>query len=213
MDRMRRQWDNLEARRPSAVRAAGLVTAHIASAASNALPSQRRNAAPCTEARSGWSAAAGGFRDVPPNHVVDLHRASPIACSRCFGSFFRHLASNGRAPPAAGSACQSGSLLTTATIVSVTSSPLNADTPVSISKSTQPNAQISARVSTALPLRLLGAHVRRRAENHPAHSSCAGDVMVGDLRRPSGARPRRRAPVGLRQAEVEDLHRAVRSEP
>ena len=46
------------------------------------------------------------------------------------------------------------------------SSPSNARRPVSISYSTQPNAQMSLRLSAVAPLRLLRRHVRRRAENH-----------------------------------------------
>ncbi len=80
---------------------------------------------------------------------------------------------------------------TTATIVSVTSSPGNARWPVSISYSTAPNAQMSARRSTGRPLRLLRTHVRRRAENHPhlGHRLPAvavakvGEVVVGEAAR------------------------------
>ena len=48
-----------------------------------------------------------------------------------------------------------------------TSSPSNARLPVSISYSTTPKAQMSARLSTVLPARLLGTHVGRGAEDHP----------------------------------------------
>ena len=84
--------------------------------------------------------------------------------------------------------------------------------PVSISKSTHPNAQMSARLSTGLPARLLGAHVRRRAENHAAPASSPATVMRRRLRDASAdaAAP---APIGFRQPEVEHLHRAVRRAP
>ena len=39
--------------------------------------------------------------------------------------------------------------------------------PVSISYSTQPNAQMSARLSTGFPRACSGTHVRRRAQDHP----------------------------------------------
>ena len=50
-----------------------------------------------------------------------------------------------------GSWLQSGSRSMIAATVSVTVSPGNARRPVSISYSTQPNAQMSVRLSTALP--------------------------------------------------------------
>jgi len=50
-----------------------------------------------------------------------------------------------------GSAVQSGSFSTTAAMVSVMLSPLNARCPLSISKSTAPNAQMSPRLSTTPP--------------------------------------------------------------
>ena len=51
----------------------------------------------------------------------------------------------------AGRAAQSGSPLNTSASVSLPPSPSNARRPVSISKSTQPNAQMSVRRSTGLP--------------------------------------------------------------
>ena len=51
----------------------------------------------------------------------------------------------------AGRALQSGSRSRIAAIVSETVSPRNAGRPVSISYSTQPNAQMSVRLSTAFP--------------------------------------------------------------
>ena len=86
-------------------------------------------------------------------------RASPIACNRCFGSFFRHRCNNPRigAGVVAGNALHSGSARITAASVSVTVSPLKAILPVSISYSTQPNDQMSARRSTDLPLACSGA--------------------------------------------------------
>ena len=76
-------------------------------------------------------------------------RTPPAESSRRFGSFSRLRRSSRRMPggTAAGTALQSGSLLITATIVSVASPPENARFPVSISNSTHPNAQMSVRSS------------------------------------------------------------------
>ena len=51
------------------------------------------------------------------------------------------------------------------------SSPPNARSPVSISYSTAPNAQMSARLSTGAT-RLFGCHVRGRSENHAEAGRC-----------------------------------------
>jgi len=56
-----------------------------------------------------------------------------------------------------GRAFQSGSFVITNASVSVTSSPPNARVPVSISNSTQPNAQMSARLSIVFPRACSGA--------------------------------------------------------
>jgi hypothetical protein len=55
-----------------------------------------------------------------------------------------------------GSFDQSGSVFTIAPRISVVSSPSNAREPASISSSTQPNAQMSVRRSTALPFACSG---------------------------------------------------------
>jgi hypothetical protein len=95
----------------------------------------------------------------PPSSSSICTRASPMACSRVLASFFRQRVSNRRSPAGvvAGTALQSGSLLMTDTIVSVTSSPRNARVPDSISNSTAPNAQMSPRRSTVLPRACSGA--------------------------------------------------------
>jgi hypothetical protein len=79
--------------------------------------------------------------------------------NRRLGSLSRHRRSSDRTDAGVddGSADHSGTVLTTETIVSVTVSPVNARRPVSISKSTTPNAQMSARLSTGLPLACSGA--------------------------------------------------------
>ena len=105
---------------------------------------------------------------------------------------------------------QSGSPRKIAASVSDTSSPSNARRPVSISYSTQPNAQMSDALVDRLPFRLLGAHVRRSPENHAAQRH----RRRRDRRR-HATRPVRRSGVSrtairrLRQTEVEHLHVAV----
>ena len=68
-------------------------------------------------------------------------------------------------------AVRSGSCAKIRPSVSVTDSPSNGRVPVSISYSTTPKAQMSARLSTGLAARLLGRHVRGRAENHAQPAS------------------------------------------
>ena len=70
-----------------------------------------------------------------------------------------------------GRALQSGSRSRTAAMVSASVSPGNAARPASISYSTQPNDQISLRLSTGLTSRLLGAHIGRRAQDCPLSRS------------------------------------------
>src|SRR5262249_18476997 len=69
-------------------------------------------------------------------------RASPIACSRCFGSLFKHHRSERRSfrGVAADSKFQSGSVLSTEAKVVEISSPSKARRPVNISNRTHPNA-------------------------------------------------------------------------
>ena len=109
-------------------------------------------------------------------------RASPMSRSRCFGSV-----EAARARAAAAAAASSGRQRVQST--ACRSAPRRAcrrrrrrrtaRCPVSISYSTTPNAQMSARWSTALPLRLLGRHVGRGAEDH-ARLRHRGRVIVGE---------------------------------
>jgi hypothetical protein len=80
----------------------------------------------------------------------------------------------------AGIACQAGSVLSTLAIVSDTSSPGNARCPASISNSTTPNAQMSARLSTARPLACSGAMYAAVPRITPTPDITAGDIIVGD---------------------------------
>ncbi len=86
-------------------------------------------------------------------------RASPMALSRRRGSFSRQRRSRRRRGRgrSAGSASQSTSSLITLASVTEMSSPSKARRPVSISYSTTPKAQMSARRSTALPRACSGA--------------------------------------------------------
>ena len=78
---------------------------------------------------------------------------------RCFGSRSRHRAISRLmcGGVSGGSASSGGASRMTAASVSVTVSDANSPRPVSISKSTHPNAQISARLSTGFPFACSGA--------------------------------------------------------
>ena len=92
---------------------------------------------------------------------------------------------------ALGSAFQSGSCSSTAASVSAHRRRRpNATRPASISYSTQPNAQMSARLSTGSAARLFRAHVRRRAEQQCPRACCRqpswSATVPGRLRQSSG---------------------------
>ena len=84
---------------------------------------------------------------------------------RFLGSFSRHRCNNRRT--LAGTRSSFGSSLSTAANVSETVSPSNSRRPVSISYSTTPKAQMSARLSDDSSLGLLRSHIGRRAEITP----------------------------------------------
>ena len=88
-------------------------------------------------------------------------RASPIACSRRAGSLRRHrrMIRCSPGPTEDGSCAHSGSVVNTAARISGTESPEKAGLPASISKSTQPNAQMSLRLSAALATLLLAIQI------------------------------------------------------
>ena len=88
----------------------------------------------------------------------------------------------------AGRVLQSGSLLTTATIVSVTLPLSNARVPVSISNSTQPNAQMSVRLSTAWPRACSGLMYAAVPTTTPVTRAADRRWASGDAR-DSGASP------------------------
>ena len=103
------------------------------------------------------------------NEFLELHaRVADVLQSR-FGSLFRHRRSSRRrrSGTSAGSARQSGSVFSTDANVSEIVSPLKSRWPVSISNSTTPNAQMSARLSTGFASRLL-----RDSCRPPCRGSC-----------------------------------------
>ena len=135
--------------------------------------------------------------------------ASAMSRSRRLASFSRHRFSSRRTSPgvAAGNAVQSGSRSRMAASVSVSVSPANARRPVEhLVEHAAERPDVGALVD-GLAARLLGTHVRRRAEDH-ALRACRRSVTVGDCVR-SGptlvagtppSRARSRAPSRRRRA-------------
>ena len=68
-----------------------------------------------------------------------------------------------------------------AAMTSVVSSPANARVPVSISNSTQPNAQMSLCLAAGLPLACSGDMYPAVPSSTPTPVMSAGDVIVGDI--------------------------------
>ena len=119
-----------------------------------------------------------------------------MACSRFFGSFSRHRCNSRRMSEGVdlGRACQSGCRSRTAASVSVTVSPSNARRPVSISYSTQPNAQMSRALVHGVCLAPARGSCRRPCRGScRRRSSSPAIVIVGEIvtrsatRRPSGS--------------------------
>ena len=103
--------------------------------------------------RTGRSARPAVGAPANSNAPSSTRRRSPMSRTRCLGSFARHRRRNDArsAGTSPGSASHTGSRCSTSAKVSGTSSPSKGRRPVSISYSTQPNAQMSARLSTAGP--------------------------------------------------------------
>ncbi len=108
-------------------------------------------------------------------------QASPMWRSRCRGSFSRQLAMSRRTRR--GTRSHAGVSLITAASVSPTSSPPKGRAPVSISYRTQPNAQMSARLSTGWPRACSGLMYAAVPRIIPG-SVIAGDVIVGEIEAP-----------------------------
>jgi hypothetical protein len=175
-----------------------------------ASPASIASAPPTTAAHGHHSrpfppaASAGTVVDSPGPSAI---RASPMSRSRLRGFRSRHRPKRPRtlAGTAAGRESQGMSCRTTAASTSVTVSPSKSRRPVSISNTTTPKAQMSARRSTALPGPARAA-CRRRCRG-PLPRPCVAGVMVGESE--MADRCWRSGSIGLRQAEVEHLHLAV----
>ena len=106
----------------------------------------------------------------------------------------RAISARSAAGVVAGRASSPASSLMIAASVSLIVSPPKGRLPVSISKSTTPNAQMSARRSTAPPARLLGRHVGRRAHDDRRQRSRRRVKRRASHRRYRSRRRRRRSP-------------------
>ena len=110
---------------------------------------------------TGWSAARTGGGASARGALASARaiRASPMSRIRFFGSRSRQRRSRARtlAGVSGGSASQAIGSRTTEASTSVTVSPRKRPFPVSISESTTPNDQMSARLSTACPRACSGA--------------------------------------------------------
>lgn len=138
-------------------------TGTASTAANKAATANAVHARPAAREAMGAEATAGvsvvgSCSCAPLTSSSSCTRASPMDCSRARASFFRQRPSSRRNPTgvADGNADQSGSLLITDTKVSAKSSPGKALLPVSISYSTAPKAQTSARRSTTRPFACSG---------------------------------------------------------
>ena len=100
-----------------------------------------------------WRRPDGADVGAASSRSPSSSRASPMCCRRVFGSRLKHRRSTRRTPAGVslGSAFHLTSARRTAASVSETVSPLKSFRPESVSWSTTPNAQISARRSTGLP--------------------------------------------------------------
>ena len=128
-------------------------------------------------------------------------RASPMSRWRRLGSFSRHRCSSRTmlSGVPAGSAVQSGDLSKIAAVVSATVSPRNTARPVSSSNSTQPNAQMSLRLSTTWPRTCSGLMYGAVPRTMPS-SVVRSDWVLVSFTCTTGS---------LRETEIEDLHVAV----
>ena len=121
-------------------------------------------------------------------------RTSLMSPMRCFGILLQAASDVGaraRAAASAGSRAPVRLALDHRASTSETSSPSNARVPVSISYSTQPNAQMSAALVDRLAARLLRAHVGGGAEDHARACVMAGRRDRRRLRDDADARRRR----------------------
>ena len=138
------------------------------------------------------------------HRVKSARRRCPV--NRCFESLWRHLCNRTRTRigVAAGSSDQSGPALMTAASVSVTVSPRNTIFPVSISYSTQPNAQMSARRSTGLPFACSDDIYAAVPGN--TRACVAIRVIVGELKLSIDAAS---PSIAFAKPKIQDLHDIV----
>ena len=138
------------------------------------------SAARCPERHCGTGTATDGAGG---SISSSSSRASPMSRSRLRGSFSRQRRSSRRTDAASRRAAPPGRARSSAPTRACprSSSPSNARRPVSISKRTTPNAQMSARRSTGLPARLLRRHVGGGAEDDRRAACACGRVSVGEL--------------------------------
>jgi hypothetical protein len=162
---------------------AGRVSAHVHSAETTTPAVNMAPAAAISRRRGTAGRVAAGSSGTPPSRSSSCTRASPIAWSRRFGSFSRHDRRSRRrlGGTPAGSKRQFGSVLRTDANVSEIVSPVNRRWPASISKTTTPNAQISARLSAGRPLACSGlmyAALPRMRCAAVAAAPAAGDLIA-----------------------------------
>ena len=185
-------------RPPRSAHAAAAAIASVATAQGTKADARRGGVMPGTAGATSSSSASS-------------IRASAMSCSRCFGSFCRQRprSRRTRGGTPAGRAAKSGAVFRTAASRSETVSPSKSRRPVSISKRTTPKAQMSARLSTALPRACSGDMYAAVPRMRPAAVPvCAS---VGDCDRSAeDVTPRPSPRPGLGEAEVEDLDLAVR---
>ena len=136
-------------------------------------------------------------------------RASPMSRSRCRGSRIRQSRTSAEAAPGCSTAARRWGLpaSTPPPAFPTMSSESNARVHVSISNSTQPNAQISTRLSIGLPFACSGAMYTAVPSTMPI-CVIAGEVRVGEFMTVAGSRGRL-VVDGLGQAEVQHLDGAV----
>ena len=137
----------------------------------------RRQSQPDRRRDPAGNASCGRDRELPPPPLVQ-HRSPPSQSRSAlrrwlaavsYGPWSGTGATTSRSPPASRWAARSMIHFAFNTVARVARNRLTARTRVarqSISYSTTPKAQISARLSTGLPARLLRRHVGRRAHDH-----------------------------------------------
>ncbi len=146
-----------DSREDERAHSAAMASMRIIEAAATAIHQRSRPARAPGPGEADRAASSGA--SLPASTSSMTSRASPTSRSRSFASRARQRRSSPRmrGGVAAGSVAHPGSALSTAASTSLTVSPSKSLSPVSISHSTTPKAQMSARLSTGLPLACSGA--------------------------------------------------------